>query len=175
MVQIPTPEEGRLKTCTICRQKINEETDLILCPFCASAYHQKHIEEWLTHNNSCPVCQITLKEENVEVTPENTPPKSTQNLISHFQAYQNTQSRPGTSLFYHPRRNIFQQVPVDEDTKDDQQNKGLILIGILVFIFLFSNSTGTIVVSLIIVFLICFIYLLKNYFLKRFHRYLSEE
>ena len=43
--------------CTVCHKNINFAKDkLITCPFCGSTYHYLCVADWLTKQNTCPMC-----------------------------------------------------------------------------------------------------------------------
>ncbi|MFX0025379.1 MAG: RING finger domain-containing protein [Candidatus Hermodarchaeota archaeon] len=43
--------------CTVCHKNINFAKDkLITCPFCGSTYHYLCVADWLSKQNSCPMC-----------------------------------------------------------------------------------------------------------------------
>lgn len=43
--------------CTVCHKYINFAQDkLITCPFCGSTYHYLCVADWLSKQNSCPMC-----------------------------------------------------------------------------------------------------------------------
>jgi len=43
--------------CTICHKNINFAKDkLITCPFCGSTYHYLCVADWLSKQNTCPMC-----------------------------------------------------------------------------------------------------------------------
>lgn len=43
--------------CTVCHKNINFAQDkLITCPFCGSTYHYLCVADWLSKQNSCPMC-----------------------------------------------------------------------------------------------------------------------
>ena len=54
--------------CTVCHKYINFVKDkLITCPFCNSTYHYLCIAEWLSKHNSCPMCQNTFLDPNLNL------------------------------------------------------------------------------------------------------------
>ncbi len=49
--------------CTVCHKNINFAKDkLITCPFCGSTYHYLCVADWLTKQNSCPMCMNNFLE-----------------------------------------------------------------------------------------------------------------
>ncbi|MFX1590749.1 MAG: RING finger domain-containing protein, partial [Promethearchaeota archaeon] len=43
--------------CTVCHKNINFAKDkLITCPFCGSTYHYLCVADWLSKQNTCPMC-----------------------------------------------------------------------------------------------------------------------
>ena len=78
--QIVNENLGLPRICAICRQEVEEGENLILCPFCNSAYHRRHLEKWMMRKQACPVCRKGLKGYNLGFTPEKTSPRLTNNL-----------------------------------------------------------------------------------------------
>jgi len=49
--------------CTVCHKNINFAKDkLITCPFCGSTYHYLCVADWLSKQNSCPMCMNNFLE-----------------------------------------------------------------------------------------------------------------
>ena len=46
--------------CIICMEVI-ERQNIIRCPVCNQAYHKHHLEEWLLTNETCAICQSSIK------------------------------------------------------------------------------------------------------------------
>lgn len=47
--------------CIICRKKIFEGREIILCPYCTTPFHYKHLKIWLMIKNVCPVCGTSIR------------------------------------------------------------------------------------------------------------------
>jgi hypothetical protein len=48
-------------TCSICLQKIEDQTNMIRCPSCDIAFHKNHLYQWIVGNGNCPACKSRLK------------------------------------------------------------------------------------------------------------------
>jgi len=46
--------------CIICMQQAEKE-NILRCPACNQAYHEKHLEEWLLTHESCAICQSAIR------------------------------------------------------------------------------------------------------------------
>ena len=49
--------------CMISKTEIQEDDEVLQCPFCSSYFIEKYLEEWLVKHKTCPVCQNVLVEE----------------------------------------------------------------------------------------------------------------
>jgi hypothetical protein len=38
-----------------------DQDDIIACPYCGNMAKREHLRDWLTTNNSCPVCRRVIK------------------------------------------------------------------------------------------------------------------
>ncbi|TFF87421.1 MAG: hypothetical protein EU549_04760 [Promethearchaeota archaeon] len=47
--------------CGICFRFIKEE-ERVVCPFCDSSFHEKHLVEWVRKSGACPLCQNKLNQ-----------------------------------------------------------------------------------------------------------------
>lgn len=46
--------------CMISKTEIQEDDEILQCPFCSSYFIKKYLEEWLRKHKTCPVCQNKL-------------------------------------------------------------------------------------------------------------------
>ncbi len=55
-------------TCSICRKSVvlMQREDIIQCPQCGNFFHRSHILESVKLKKSCPVCNVSLREREVE-------------------------------------------------------------------------------------------------------------
>ncbi|TFF86352.1 MAG: hypothetical protein EU551_01685 [Promethearchaeota archaeon] len=53
-----------IKKCGICFRFIKQK-ELVTCPFCNQAFHEKHLVEWVRKSGACPVCQNKLTQTEV--------------------------------------------------------------------------------------------------------------
>ena len=49
--------------CMISKTEIQDDDEVLQCPFCSSYFIKKYLEEWLEKHKNCPVCQNILVEE----------------------------------------------------------------------------------------------------------------
>ena len=58
-------------TCSICRKSVvqAQRDDIIQCPQCSNLFHRRHILESVKLKKNCPVCNVTLRENEVEAFP----------------------------------------------------------------------------------------------------------
>jgi len=49
--------------CMISKLEIQDDDEVLQCPFCSSYFVKKYLEEWVGKNKTCPVCQNRLIEE----------------------------------------------------------------------------------------------------------------
>lgn len=49
--------------CMISKTEIQDDDEVLQCPFCSSYFIKKYLEEWLEKHKTCPVCQNILVEE----------------------------------------------------------------------------------------------------------------
>jgi hypothetical protein len=49
--------------CMISKTEIQNDDEVLQCPFCSSYFIKKYLEEWLAKHKTCPVCQNILVEE----------------------------------------------------------------------------------------------------------------
>jgi hypothetical protein len=49
--------------CMISKTEIQDEDEVLQCPFCSSYFIKKYLEEWIGKHKICPVCQNLLLEE----------------------------------------------------------------------------------------------------------------
>jgi Zn finger protein HypA/HybF involved in hydrogenase expression len=67
--QVVIPIQGEEKRavrllgkCMICNLAINENEEVLWCPFCGNMAHKVHMLEWLHVKNYCPFCYMQLSE-----------------------------------------------------------------------------------------------------------------
>ncbi|NPE06817.1 MAG: hypothetical protein GNW80_00925 [Asgard group archaeon] len=48
--------------CMISKTEIQDDDEVLQCPFCSSYFIKKYLEEWLVKHKTCPVCQNMLIE-----------------------------------------------------------------------------------------------------------------
>ncbi|MHA1966554.1 MAG: hypothetical protein ACW964_02005 [Candidatus Hodarchaeales archaeon] len=58
-------------TCSICRKSVVQakRDDIVQCPQCSNLFHRRHILESVKLKKNCPVCNVTLRENEVEALP----------------------------------------------------------------------------------------------------------
>ncbi len=59
-------------TCIICRKsvvKLQNDDDVVQCPQCSSFFHRRHLQESVKLQKKCPVCNVKLREVEVESLP----------------------------------------------------------------------------------------------------------
>lgn len=49
--------------CMISKLEIQDDDDVLQCPFCSSYFIKKYLEEWIGKHKTCPVCQNRLIDE----------------------------------------------------------------------------------------------------------------
>ncbi|MBK5113097.1 MAG: hypothetical protein KGD59_08035 [Candidatus Heimdallarchaeota archaeon] len=49
--------------CMISKTEIQDDDEVLQCPFCSSYFIKMYLEEWLEKHKTCPVCQNILVEE----------------------------------------------------------------------------------------------------------------
>jgi hypothetical protein len=48
--------------CLICQsKKLNFQYKKVICPFCETKFHKKHLESWFLRKSICPMCKKDLK------------------------------------------------------------------------------------------------------------------
>ncbi|MHA1977844.1 MAG: RING finger domain-containing protein [Candidatus Hodarchaeales archaeon] len=168
-MELTHPDVGKWerKICTICRQPIEEEKKLIICPYCTSTYHQEHLMEWLTQKSACPVCDTTLTGYDIGVPLE----KKTLQSIHRQDAL--------TRVFSHPKyqsrgENIPQETTKNE-MKAELQSLILILLGVTFFVWITDPNILVIVTGLILTIFISFFYILKTQLQKRYQDFLFND
>ncbi|MFX0087292.1 MAG: hypothetical protein ACFFAU_16700 [Candidatus Hodarchaeota archaeon] len=55
-------------TCSICRKSVvlMQREDIVQCPQCGNFFHRSHIRESVKIKKNCPVCNVSLREKEVE-------------------------------------------------------------------------------------------------------------
>ncbi len=51
------------EVCMISKLPIEDDDNLLQCPFCSSYFIKKYLEEWTKNNKTCPVCKSIILEE----------------------------------------------------------------------------------------------------------------
>jgi len=49
--------------CMISKLEIQDDDDVLQCPFCSSYFIKKYLKEWIGKHKTCPVCQNRLIDE----------------------------------------------------------------------------------------------------------------
>ncbi|MHA1978490.1 MAG: RING finger domain-containing protein [Candidatus Hodarchaeales archaeon] len=162
-VRVDEKEEPK-KICVICKQEV-EDKNLVLCPFCESIYHQKHIREWLTHKNVCPVCDTTLTGYDIGV------PLETRKSIYKQDSHPNVLSNPASQT---EEENKFRGYP-SEDRRTAFYSLIYTIIGIILFI-LYADPPQLIFMGclVLILFLVLF-YIFMPRIQKLFNSYLYDD
>lgn len=162
MVQIVIPDILNSRNiCAICRREVHEEGNLIICPFCISAYHRKHLAEWVERKNSCPVCKKGLKEYNLGIPLEKIRPKPTQRSRyrkSHIISQENRHNYARSDITSRSRQNSnFHRI--NSENHDHTKELKLIAALVIFWLMIFStNVTLALVGSIVIVPLIFYFF-----------------
>ncbi|MGC9779617.1 MAG: hypothetical protein HZR80_10285 [Candidatus Heimdallarchaeota archaeon] len=51
------------EVCMISKLPIEDDDNVLQCPFCSSYFIKKYLEEWTKNNKTCPVCKSIILEE----------------------------------------------------------------------------------------------------------------
>ncbi len=138
-----TNPEDSVKICAICRGKVYEESNLIICPFCTSAYHGHHLAEWLSINNHCPMCRRGFKDFILDLefhaSQERSPQISRVSPIRNSHAYRKYNPRSTAVITRGKYNNEFQRINAEDHTPE----RKLRLISALVVFWIFLVSENT--------------------------------
>lgn len=66
LVQVEQSSTAKLEICQICKNRKDEKIECLIIVKCNHSFHRACIENFLSHNNACPVCNLSCELEDLK-------------------------------------------------------------------------------------------------------------